>query len=322
MAVNGRVHEPPAVEVKQLVKVFPGPDKGDFRAVDDVSFEIAQGEVFGLLGPNGAGKTTTLEIIEGIQRATSGEVRVMGHDVATNGKDIKPLIGVQLQSSAFFERLPLDELLVLYGSFYGIQADAEALLESVGLLEKRKSLVSKLSGGQARRFSIAACMVSDPQIVFLDEPTSGLDPQARRSIWDQVNEMRSGGKTVVLTTHYMDEAEALCDRIGIIDHGQIKALDTPLKLIQTLDSAYHIRFTANGPVPTEKLKSLPGAARITSSSNGDVTRYDLEVANPGPILDEFTAVMGAGLEKAADLRIEPSTLEDVFLSLTGRELRD
>ncbi len=322
MDVNGRALQPPAVLVKHLVKVFPGPDKGDLRAVDDVSFEIAQGEVFGLLGPNGAGKTTTLEIIEGIQRATSGEVRVMGYDVVTAGKDIKPLIGVQLQASAFFERLPLDELLVLYGAFYGVQADAEALLESVGLLEKRKSLLSKLSGGQARRFSIAACMVSDPQIVFLDEPTSGLDPQARRSIWDQVNEMRAGGKTVVLTTHYMDEAQALCDRIGIIDHGQIKALDTPLNLIQALDSAYHIRFTATGPVPTEKLKSLQGAARITSSSNGDVTRYDLEVANPGLILDDFTKVMGSDLEHASDLRIEPSTLEDVFLSLTGRELRD
>lgn len=322
MDVNGRALQPPAVLVKQLVKVFPGPDKGELRAVDGISFEIAQGEVFGLLGPNGAGKTTTLEIIEGIQRATSGEVRVMGHDVATNGKDIKPLIGVQLQSSAFFERLPLDELLVLYGAFYGVQADAGALLQSVGLVEKRKSLLSKLSGGQARRFSIAACMVSDPQIVFLDEPTSGLDPQARRSIWDQVSEMRSKGKTVVLTTHYMDEAEALCDRIGIIDHGQIKALDTPLNLIQALDSAYHIRFTATGPVPTEKLKSLQGVARITSSSNGDITRYDLEVANPGPILDDFTKVMGAGLKSASDLRIEPSTLEDVFLSLTGRELRD
>jgi len=314
--------KPAAVAVKQLVKVFSGPDKGELRAVDDVSFEIAQGEVFGLLGPNGAGKTTTLEIVEGIQHATSGEVRVMGYDVATHGKDIKPLIGVQLQSSAFFERLPLDHLLVLYGSFYGVKADAEALLSSVGLLEKRSSLLSKLSGGQARRFSIAACMVSDPQIVFLDEPTSGLDPQARRSIWDQVNELRSKDKTVVLTTHYMDEAEVLCDRVGIIDHGQIKALDTPLKLVQALDSAYHIRFTSTGPVPTEDLQSLPGAVRISSSSNGSATRYDLEVANPGPILEGFTRIMGTGLREAADLRIEPSTLEDVFLSLTGRELRD
>lgn len=311
-----------AVSVRDLVKIFPNPEGGHLRAVDEVSFEVARGEIFGLLGPNGAGKTTTLEIIEGIQRATSGGVEVMGIDAATDPERLRPWIGVQLQTSSFMERLQLNELLELYAAIYGRSVDADALLASVGLAEKRKALVPKLSGGQARRFSIIAAVAHDPALIFLDEPTSGLDPQGRRSIWDLVLSFRSKGSTVVLTTHYMDEAEVLCDRVGIIDHGKIMALDTPLRLIQQLDSAYHIRFTSRDRIPEDALTALPGAARITSAAQGQDVRYDLEVHDPAAVLSRFTAVMGDLLARVSDLRIEPSTLEDVFLRLTGRELRD
>ncbi len=311
----------PAVVVEDLVKVFPQSKGESLRAVDGVSFQVESGEVFGFLGPNGAGKTTTLEIIEGIQEPTSGRVHILGLDVSTDLELIKPRIGVQLQAESFFERLHLDEILDIYGNFYNMTVDPGVLLERVGLTEKRKSFLKQLSGGQHRRFSIAVSLVSDPEVIFLDEPTSGLDPQARRNLWDLVEAMRAEGKTVVLTTHYMDEAETLCDRVAIIDHGKIRAMDQPLKLIQALDTAYHVRFTTSAPVDEEALLALPGAAGLTQSDSNGSPRYDLQVHNPADVLAKFARILGKKVQ-VEDLRVEPSTLEEVFLDLTGRELRD
>jgi ABC-2 type transport system ATP-binding protein len=315
-------HEPIAVSVKDLVKVFPDPESGELRAVDGVSFEVAKGEVFGFLGPNGAGKTTTLEIIEGIKPPTSGSATVLGYDVVTNSKELKPLMGVQLQAADFFKELKLTELLDLFGSFYGLKVDAHALLQDVGLEEKASAKIGDISGGQKRRFSIAASLVNNPEVLFLDEPTSGLDPQARRLLWELVDTIRASGKTIVLTTHYMDEAEALCDRVAIIDNGKIKALDTPLALIQSLDSAYHYRFSTNDPIPKEELEALPGAGKLTSKPSHGYQRCDLVVSDSAETLGYFDAAIKKAGVKMTDFRVEPSTLEDVFLALTGKELRD
>lgn len=314
--------EPIAVAVKDLVKIFPDPERGELRAVDGVTFEVERGEVFGFLGPNGAGKTTTLEIIEGIKPPTSGSATVLGYDVVSNSAELKPLIGVQLQSADFFKELKLTELLELFGSFYGIKVDARALLGQVGLEEKASSKIGDISGGQKRRFSIAASLVNDPEVLFLDEPTSGLDPQARRLLWELVESIRASGKTIVLTTHYMDEAEALCDRVAIIDNGKIKALDTPLALIQGLDTAYHYRFLTDDPVPKVELEALPGAGLLTSRTSHGHQRFDLEVSDSAETLGSFDAAMKKAGVKMTDFRVEPSTLEDVFLALTGKELRD
>ncbi|MCA1839087.1 MAG: ABC transporter ATP-binding protein [Actinomycetota bacterium] len=311
-----------AIRVKELVKIFPGPDGGQLRAVDGISFDVHTGEKFGFLGPNGAGKTTTLEMIEGIKPPTSGSATVLGFDIVESAARLKPLIGVQLQSANFFKELQLKELLELFGSFYGLKVDAVALLKEVGLDEKALAKVSDISGGQKRRFSIAASLVNDPEVLFLDEPTSGLDPQARRLLWELVEQVSASGKTIVLTTHYMDEAEALCDRVAVIDNGKIVALDTPLALIQSLDSAYHYRFLTSAPVPTARLESLPGARQLTSKPAGGLTRYDLAVRDSAESLGEFDSVMKRAGVKMIDFRIEPSTLEDVFLVLTGKELRD
>ncbi len=233
-----------AVRVRDLVRTYPHPDGGVFDAVAGISFEVDRGEVFALLGPNGAGKTTTLEILEGLGRPTSGTAEVLGLDVVRQREHIKQRIGVQLQASSYFEHLTLREILVLFGSFYRTRRDPDGLLELVGLTEKRNALVGQLSGGQAQRFSIVAALVNDPEVVFLDEPTTGLDPQARRNLWDLVRAINDEGRTVVLTTHYMEEAEVLADRVAIIDHGQLVALDTPAGHIAALGERHHVRIAA------------------------------------------------------------------------------
>ena len=311
-----------AVSVQNLVKVFRTPSGGELRAVNGISFDVQAGEIFGLLGPNGAGKTTTMEIVEGIQKPTAGSASILGIDVTHDFDRIKPRIGVQLQESEYLEYLSLRELLVLFASFYGKRADPEETLESFGLEEKAKEAISKLSGGQKRRFSLALSLVNDPDVVFLDEPTSGLDPQARRGLWDQVLKIREKGKTVVMTTHHMDEAKVLCDRVGIIDHGAIKALGTPLQLIRSLDSAYHIRFITGDVFPELRFAGITGAVGLTKTETKDGLLYDLEIHDPAESLGEFHAVLTELLLRTDDIRVEPSTLEDVFLSLTGRELRD
>jgi ABC-2 type transport system ATP-binding protein len=217
------------ISVRDLRKRY-----GTLQAVDGVSFEVAEGEVFGILGPNGAGKTTTLEMIEGMRPIDSGTALVDGVDVRQNPREVKRRIGIQLQSSAFFDELNLVELLELFGKMYGNDIDAGALLAQVELSEKARSQVRTLSGGQKQRFSIAAALVNEPRVLFLDEPTTGLDPQARRHLWGFVRQIRERGHTVVLTTHYMDEAEELCDRVAVMDGGKIIALDSPQALIEAL----------------------------------------------------------------------------------------
>lgn len=219
----------PVLKVKNLKKAY-----GDFQAVKGVSFDVAPGEVFGILGPNGAGKTTTLEMIEGMRPIDSGSVHVDGINVADEPYKVKERIGVQLQSSSFFDNLNLVELLKLFGDLYHESVHPMHLLREVNLEEKAKSKAKSLSGGQRQRFSIATTLVNQPVVVFLDEPTTGLDPQARRNLWDLVKQIQSKGTTVVITTHYMEEAEVLCDRIAIMDDGKIVAMDTPKKLIEQL----------------------------------------------------------------------------------------
>ena len=219
----------PIIRASDLVKRY-----GDLTAVDGVSFAVDEGEVFGILGPNGAGKTTTLEMIEGMRPIDSGQAMIDGVDVSADPREVKRRIGIQLQASAFFDELTLVELLHLFGQLYEREVDEMALLELVDLTEKAKSQVRTLSGGQKQRFSIASALVNDPRVLFLDEPTTGLDPQARRHMWGLVRAIRESGHTVVLTTHYMEEAEELCDRVAIMDRGRIIALDTPQRLVDAL----------------------------------------------------------------------------------------
>ncbi len=217
------------ITVKNLVKKYD-----DFIAVQDLSFEVYENEIFGLLGPNGAGKTTTLEIIETLRKKTSGEVMVDGFSVDTNANAIKQIIGVQLQAAGYYPNLNLIELLMLFSGLYGVAVNPMEMLAKVNLQDKAKAKYKELSGGQKQRFSIATTLINNPKIIFLDEPTTGLDPQARRNLWDLIIEIRKNGTTVVLTTHYMDEAEQLCDRVAFVERGEIIALDTPDKLIDNL----------------------------------------------------------------------------------------
>ena len=220
------------IKVKGLVKKY-----GDFEAVKGISFEVKEGEIFGLLGPNGAGKSTTLEIIETLREKTSGEVWVNGFNLDKQPDEIKKIIGVQLQTSGYYPSLKLVELIVLFNGLYNRNVDPMSLLEMVNLKEKAKAKVKELSGGQKQRFSVATTLINDPKIVFLDEPTTGLDPQARRNLWELVRNIRDKGTTVIITTHYMDEAEVLCDRVAIIDSGKIIAMDSPDRLVDNLVSS-------------------------------------------------------------------------------------
>lgn len=217
------------IEVNNLVKHY-----GNFKAVKGISFEVNEGEIFGLLGPNGAGKSTTLEIIETLREKTSGSVLVNGFNLDTQANEIKQIIGVQLQTSGYYPGLNLTELIQLFSGLYNREVDAMALLKTVNLEEKAKAKYKELSGGQKQRFSVATTLINEPKIVFLDEPTTGLDPQARRNLWELVKNIQARGTTVIITTHYMDEAEYLCDRVAIIDSGNIVALDSPAKLIDHL----------------------------------------------------------------------------------------
>jgi ABC-2 type transport system ATP-binding protein len=318
----------PAVAVRDLVKLYRAGVGGTLRAVDGVSFEVRQGEVFGLLGPNGAGKTTTLEIVEGLREPTSGRAAVLGLDVVAQREEVKRRIGVQLQAAAYFNLLTLEEILELFGSFYPRRREPVELLERVGLLEKRDAQVRYLSGGQARRFSVAAALAGDPEVVFLDEPTTGLDPQARRTVWELIRDIkRAQRKTVVLTTHYMEEAELLADRIAIIDRGRIQAIDTPEELIAGLDGAAKLRFATDHAVAVEELERLPGveAALETRAAHADgagAYAYELRAPDAEGGLPELLAWAQRHGGRLRALEVLPGTLEDVFLALTGRELRD
>lgn len=247
------------ITVKNLIKKYK-----DFTAVNNISFNVEQGEIFGILGPNGAGKTTTLEIMETLKPLTSGKVEIDGYDVTKHSWEVKRRIGVQLQSSAFYPEVRLTELLDMFAAMYDVKIDPMAMLREVELEDKAKSYVKQLSGGQQQRFSIASTLINEPKVIFLDEPTTGLDPQARIHLWEMVRKINKNGVTIVLTTHYMDEAEQLCDRLAVMDHGEILKTGTPKQFIQDL------------------IKS--------------------------------------GFKK--EVKPEPANLEDVFLNLTGRQLRE
>jgi ABC-2 type transport system ATP-binding protein len=304
-----------AVRVEGLVKRF-----GSLVAVAGISFTVLQGEIFGIVGPNGAGKTTTLEIIEGLQKPTQGKVTVLGLDILDQPAKVKARIGVQLQSSAYYDHLTLKEVLVLLGTFYPTRVSPDALLERVGLLDKADSRVKQLSGGQKQRFTVAASLVNDPELVILDEPTTGLDPQARRNLWELVRDIHQGGATVILTTHYMEEAETLCHRLAIMDQGQLMAVDTPRNLVSQLEGTYTVKLVVANPLTEFQMASLNGSVEVVQALEGNA--YLLRLQNTplalGAILDEIVRSK-ISLEH---LEITPVTLEDVFLQLTGNEFRD
>jgi len=288
--------------------------------VDEVSFEVQEGEIFGMVGPNGAGKTTTIECLEGLRRPDQGTIRVLGVDPQREGQTLCLRTGMQLQQSNLPERMKVWEALDLYASFYPEPADWNELLSQLGLEEKRNAPFAKLSGGQKQRLFIALALLPDPQLVFLDELTTGLDPQARHAIWDLVRDVRAKGKTVLLTTHFMEEAEKLCDRVAILDHGRIVALDTPAALIRGLGAEERVVFSIEGTLPAGFEDALTGGARV--EVQGERVTVRGRNGRKVPLVSEVVGLLsGQGVE-FRDLRTEQPTLEDVFLSLTGREMRE
>jgi ABC-2 type transport system ATP-binding protein len=285
---------------------------GELHAVNGVSFTVSVGEFFGILGPNGAGKTTTLEIAEGLREPVSGSVRLLGESPWPRNMRLLPKMGVQLQASAFFDKLTAREQLETFGALYGVKSRRVLdMLELVGLADKAGTPEAKLSGGQRQRLSIACALIHDPDIVFLDEPTAALDPQARRNLWDVLREIQARGKTIVYTTHYIDEAEILCDRVAIMDGGKILAMDSPARLVRDLHAATHV-ILERGTLPVEQARALPGAEAVTENE----VSLTISTHVPGSLLAAL-AERGT-LDR---LHVRTATLEDVFLGLTGREYR-
>jgi ABC-2 type transport system ATP-binding protein len=307
---------PAAVRVRELVKTY-----GKVEAVRGLSFEIRPGECFGLLGPNGAGKTTTVEILEGLLPATSGEVEVLGRRWGREEREIRERLGVCLQQTVLSEKLEVGETLALFRSFYRSGRDPREVVQEVGLQEKVRARVGTLSGGQKQRLAVACALVGAPELLFLDEPTTGLDPQSRRQVWEIVNGFKQQGRTVVLTTHYMDEAEKLCDRIAVVDLGRIIAQGTPRELIRTLGGDHVVEVTLEegaGALAPEALADLPSVR----SAHAEAGHLVLTVAEPHVAVPALLARVAARGHKLASLATRHASLEDVFVSLTGRHLRD
>ncbi len=292
---------------------------GEVVAVDGLDLEVRAGECFGLLGPNGAGKTTTIEIFEGLNTPDAGEVHVLGGRWGA-GRDraLRERLGIQLQETRLAEKLTVLETVRLFRSFYDRGPAAEELLRRVALEEKRGAWVSQLSGGQRQRLSIACTLVNDPEVLFLDEPTTGLDPQSRRQLWDLIDDFRRDGRTVLITTHYMDEAQRLCDRVAIVDHGRVIAEGAPRALIRSLGAQHVVQFSADREIESDALAALPGVTEVRHEAGA----WLLHVREPHtaiPALLEMLHGRGAALSQLAT---HDATLEDVFVSLTGRTLRD
>ncbi|SMQ80143.1 ABC-2 type transport system ATP-binding protein [Bacillus sp. OV166] len=301
------------IDVKGLVKNY-----GSFKAVSGVHFQVRKGEIFGLLGPNGAGKTTTLEMLVGLRKPDEGTAIIGSHDILRELSKVKEIIGVQLQSTSLFELLTVEEILKMYASFYPSHISISQLIEDVLLTEKSKSRIKGLSGGQKQRLAIALALVHDPHVIFLDEPTTGLDPQARRTLWDIVLQLKNKGKTIVLTTHYMDEAHNLCDRIAIMDQGELIALDAPSQLVKSLQSDSALEFRVIEQVDFIDFSSIDGVKKLGNQTDIHVLYTD-HLQNTLTSLIQFAADNNLQI---VDLQTRTATLEDVFIHMTGRRLRE
>ena len=304
--------EETVIEVKNLKKVY-----GEIKAVDDVSFELRKGEIFGLIGPNGAGKTTTMECVEGIRTPNSGTVTVLGIDPHRNMSSLRNRIGIQLQQSELQKRIKVREAVDLFASLYRNTINIESLLDQLGLQGKMNDRFMNLSGGQKQRLFIALALINDPELVFLDELTTGLDPQARRKIWDLIKEMKKNGKTVFLTTHLMEEAERLCDRVAIIDHGKIVAIDSPDTLVKTHCPQKRVRFISDDPFEIKEIQELSVVDSVTTE-NGAVV-----IQGTGRKFEsEITGFLYTHSIGFTDFSTQSLNLEDVFLKLTGHTVRE
>jgi ABC-2 type transport system ATP-binding protein len=306
---------PPALQCVGLVKRY-----GNVIAVDALDLHVQRGECFGLLGPNGAGKTTTIEILEGLLTPDAGEVSVLGLNWARDSATLRPRLGIQLQETQLADKLTVGETLSLFRSFYPDGPPVDELLDTVELTSKRAAWVSKLSGGQKQRLSVACALAGRPELLFLDEPTTGLDPQSRRQLWAVLERFRRGGGTILITTHYMDEAHALCDRVGIMDHGKLIALGTPRELVASLGAEHMVEFaigTGESPLHAD-LCALPGV-RDVRVNDGHTALATSELHSTVPALLDLLRRHDAALTQ---LGTHSATLEDVFVHLTGRQLRD
>ncbi len=306
----------PALVVRQLRKRY-----ADVVAVDGINLSVISGECFGLLGPNGAGKTTTIEICEGLTSADSGEVELLGLRWDVDERQLRQRLGIQLQETQLGEKLTVAETVRLFRSFYERGPSVEQVIDVVQLDEKRDARVGKLSGGQKQRLALACAIVGDPDLLFLDEPTTGLDPQSRRQLWDLIGEFKAIGRTILLTTHYMEEAERLCERVAIMDHGRVIAAGTPRDLIGSLGAEHVVEFAVGEGTRTitdRDLKLLPGV-RTVRASNGT---FELQVSHPHEVIPALLAELERRSLPLAELRTHSASLEDVFVSLTGRQLRD
>lgn len=309
--MNARCTDRPAIDVQHLRKSY-----GTTAAVDDVSFSVAEGEIFGILGPNGAGKTTTIECVLGLRAPDSGSVRVLGLDPGEDSEQLHPIVGAQLQASALPPLLKVGEILGLYRSFYRHPADVAELVRVLGLAGKLKTYYMSLSGGQKQRLSIALALIGRPTIAALDEMTTGLDPGARRDTWDLIEGVRDRGATVVLVTHYMEEAERLCDRVALIDRGRVVAIDSPGGLAQQAGGGQRVRFVPSGPFADSLLTQLPEVRSLEHHGRHVVVTGARDLVNA-----VILTLAGAGIT-AGDLAVESATLEDAFVRLTGHRPHD
>ena len=308
-------HQGTTLQVRNLRKAYR-----DVVAVDGLDLEVRSGECFGLLGPNGAGKTTTIEICEGLNTPDQGEVVVLGRRWGEHDHDLRELLGISLQETQFSEKLTVEETIQLFRSFYREGATPDAVLAMVQLQEKARSRVGALSGGQKQRLALACALVGDPELLFLDEPTTGLDPQSRRQLWELIEGFKADGRSILLTTHYMEEAERLCDRVAIVDHGRMIALGTPAELIAQLRAEHVLEFALAGNTSIDEnlLRQLDGVC-AADRRNGTYRLQVEELHRAMPALLNELRQQGAQL---AELKTHSATLEDVFVSLTGRHLRD
>jgi ABC-2 type transport system ATP-binding protein len=308
-----------AILCRDLHKRYPAKPQ-PVNAVNGLDLEVQRGECFGLLGPNGAGKTTTVEILEGLLPATSGEVEILGTHWGNDDNALRQRLGISLQETRLAEKLTVRETLVLFRSFYDKGLEPNAVLEQVGMIEKAQAYVGKLSGGQKQRLAVGCALVGDPELLFLDEPTTGLDPQSRRQLWDILRTFRAQGRTILITTHYMDEAERLCDRVAVVDHGRVISLGTPAQLIARLGGEHLIEFVVAGEdaLATEALAALPAVVSVRREDDA----YVLAVTAPHIALPALLEKVQAERRELTRLTTRHASLEDVFVTLTGRHLRD